>query len=102
MEANELNLARAAGSVAGVAGSDATSCPWAIGELRDAWLSAYYDAVGVPLHKVLDAGGPLVSVPRDDEFKTWLCPKCFHVLATRSIPKCLSNGSDITCPMVIA
>lgn len=56
---NDLNLARAAGTLAAVAGDARESCPWGTGELRAAWLAAYDADAGEPLLKVFPAGGPL-------------------------------------------
>lgn len=57
--ANDLNVARAAGTLASQAGDDRDSCLWESGPMRDAWLAAYDTHAGEPLHKVLSAGEPL-------------------------------------------
>lgn len=56
---NDLNIARAAGTLAAHAGDARESCLWESGPMRDAWMAAYDAHAGEPLHKVLDAGGPL-------------------------------------------
>jgi hypothetical protein len=62
---NDLNIARAAGTIAAHAGDARDSCLWESGPMRDAWLAAYDAHAGEPLHKVLPAGGPLHPVVRD-------------------------------------
>jgi ribosome modulation factor len=56
---NDLNVARAHGTLAANAGDSRDSCLWGSGPMRDAWLEAYDRHAGEPLLKVLDAGGPL-------------------------------------------
>lgn len=57
--ATDLNIARAAGTLAAQSGDSRDSCLWESGPMRDAWLTAYDMHAGEPLHKVLPAGGPL-------------------------------------------
>jgi ribosome modulation factor len=100
MNANELNLARAAGTVAGIDGSDPTSCPWPAGELRDAWMAAFHDA-GEPLHKVMPAGGPLIPGHPDYPMPYTECPRCsLRALPGHRPPNCPAAEDLIgDCPL---
>ena len=62
---NDLNVARAAGTLAAHAGDARDSCLWESGPMRDAWLAAYDAHAGEPLGKVLRDGEPLHPVLRD-------------------------------------
>lgn len=62
---NDLNVARAAGTLAAQAGDSRDSCLWESGPMREAWLTAYDTHASEPLHKVLPAGEPLHPALRD-------------------------------------